>query len=182
MKNVIVLLLLVTFVLLSFCGCQHFDLRFVDEWLGNKEDALKLPEEMPAEFSFALSWGSEYGSYDSSTGVLKKPYGDKYVTEYAMSEEELRAVYKLIYDLDIFSYADELSDDDYQQVTDVGIYLSLTVNANGLTKTVSAECAYGWYAGKTDKARAYFNTVRAIGDMLEATDEWKSLPPRPYYW
>ena len=180
MKKTVCLILTLTFVLLCFSGCLSFNLDFLSGLFDEEEEAPKLPEKMPADFTFSIKWGNENGNYDASTGVLKKPYGDKYVTNYVMSQEELETVYSLIYDLDILSYEDELSELDYQQVSCGGLNLLLSVKADGITKTVSVKYAYGWYAGKTDKVRKYFNTVKAIGDMLEATDEWHTLPPSPY--
>ena len=178
MKKTISLILTAVMILLCFSGCESVDFDSIVNAVFYKD---KLPKKMPKDFSFSVHWSGR--SYDSQTGTLSNyvdSTGTKHKTEYVMPEEKLKTVYSLIYDLDVLSYSDRLTPDDYLSASCVGSYFSLTVNANGISKTIDAPDAVGWWAGRTFEASKFFETVKAIGDILEATEEYQALPPRPW--
>lgn len=162
MKRIISLILVTCALLLCLSGCIN---------------TTSLPEEMPDDFSFYIKWGTNgYHSYRSSTGELSKwPTHIIYSGIYKMPEEELKTVYNLIYDLNVESYDDELNKNSYKQVDDGEDYF-LMVCANGVEKTISASSASGIDAGKTIKAKKFFDTMKTIIETLKAKDEWKILP------
>ena len=94
MKKLITLVLL----LLTLTSCNLFK--------------RSLPKEMPEDFSFQVMWNN-YGisTYDSKTGILiKHKYAsnvDNYTTTYFLTDNELKEIYNLIYELNIESYPDE---------------------------------------------------------------------------
>ena len=70
-----------------------------------------LPEEMPEDFSFEITWGI-YGvsSYDRKTGELVKTSHatnpDDYVTKYELSDENKKLIYDYIrsFPLNLYSF------------------------------------------------------------------------------
>ena len=177
MKKILALILVSVFLLLCLSGCRVSD-------SSNDEDAKKhqtlLPEEMPEDFSFIVRWDSGgCFKYDSSNGqLIKHSFREDGSTTYVMPKEELETIYKLIYDLNIESYPDMLDESTYQ-LSDPSQDFYLTVNANGVCKTVAAISAEGLNYGKTPEAKKFFNTVKYIINLLQNTEEWKSLPTLP---
>ena len=172
MKKTISLILSVVLIILSLSSCQVLDLL-----RGEEENPPTLPEEMPENFSFILRWHkSGLSSYDSSSGELNKIRCDESAV-YIMSQEELKTVYKLIYDLDILSYEDELDQSKYSTSMPIHDYY-FTVKANDITKSVIALNASPTSSTTSQKYWKYFYTVRTIIKMLQATDAWESLVPK----
>lgn len=149
-------------------------------------NANSLPEEMPDDFSFSMTWGTfGYSSYDSKTGTLVKTTDatnpDDYVTTYILSEEELKTIYNLIRDLNIESYDDEFDSLAFNG-SDPHLTLSLTVHTNSMDKTIKANEVASYNSTNTIKGKKYLDTVKAIRDILEGTDEWKALPDYEFYY
>ena len=177
MKKRLVLILVALSLLLSLSGCQIFD---SSQGKDANDNQTSLPKEMPEDFSFIVRWDSGgCFKYDSSNGQLvKDSYREDGSTTYVMPKEELETIYKLIYDLNIESYPDRLDESTYQ-LSDPNQDFYLTVNANGVCKTVAAIAAEEINAGKTPEAKKFFNTIKYIINLLENTEEWKSLPTAP---
>ncbi|MBQ3016016.1 MAG: hypothetical protein IJD79_04470 [Clostridia bacterium] len=166
MKKTIATILILISLVLSFTGCIN---------------TTALPKEMPDDFTFYVSWGDSNSYYDSATGELRKRSGDKFVTTYIMTEDELEVIYNIIREMKIESFDDILSYSDVQ-----GLYgcspcmtVSISVKAGEVDRTVTAEKIPGFSAGLTRKGKRYLEAVKEIVDILEATEEWKSLPPDP---
>ena len=173
MKKTISLILSVVLILLCLSSCQVLDLL-----RGEEENPPTLPEEMPENFSFILRWHkSGLSSYDSSSGELNKIGCDESAV-YIMPQEDLKKVYKLIYNLDILSYEDELDQSKYVSAPPPGNDYYFTVKANDITKSVIALNASPTSSTTSQKYWKYFYTVRTIIKMLQATDEWESLVPK----
>ncbi|MBR2024489.1 MAG: hypothetical protein IKA02_01630 [Clostridia bacterium] len=170
MKKIIALFLLLTVVVFTF-GCNN---DVVDD---------TLPEEMPDDFYFTLSWGA-FGrsSYDSKTGKLVKDsyvYDvDNFSTTYYLSDYEMKYIYDMIRDLHLEQYPDEFDDNDFI-TSDPYLTYSLSVEGGGFYKTVKAnEVGIAYLedsAGKTKKAKDYLKTIDEIVNILTRTDEWNEL-------
>ena len=161
MKKLITLVLL----LLTLTSCNLFK--------------RSLPKEMPEDFSFQVMWNN-YGisTYDSKTGILiKHKYAsnaDNYTTTYFLTDNELKEIYNLIYELNIESYPDE-----FPYGTFVDAYpsstLSLTVFTKDYSKTVKAD-SVGAYEAFTIKGTKYLEVIKGISAILTETEAWKALP------
>ena len=163
MKRICVLLLVTIFTL---TGCSTELLSI-----------FSLPEEMPADFSFSIVWGT-FGlrSYDSDTGELTNngattvSRAERTVICF-LPEEKMKEIYALIYELDIMRY--ESYPITGYNGSDPYSSLSLTARSKFINKTVKIN-EYG--SATNERIRKYADTVYAIAEILEATDEWKSIP------
>ena len=139
-----------------------------------------LPKEIPDDFSFKVIWGT-YGisSYDSETGTLIKTSDatnpEDYITTYFLTDDELQKIYKLIYDLDIESYPDSLSDKSFSTANPY-MNLKLEVKTENINKTINAFKVSDYNSGYNIKTKKYLNVIKSIRDILINTEEWKALP------
>ena len=135
--------------------------------------------DIPADFSFALTWNC-YGvsSYDSATGKLVKTtdatHPEDYVTCHALTDGEREYVYNLNCDLDVNSYPDEY--DPGNGGSEPPMTLILTVRAGGVEKTIRAEHISLLFESENEKGQRFLSTCKDICNMLMATEEWKALP------
>ncbi|MBR6709186.1 MAG: hypothetical protein IKL84_05855 [Clostridia bacterium] len=145
------------------------------------ETKLNLPEKMPDDFSFALTWGC-YGisSYDSRTGKLVKTtdatHPEDYVTAYTMSAEELARVYATLRALEINEYPLVYDPQEGGVMSRPTMTLILTVRTGSETRTVKAENIALIYESKSEKGQRFLDACRTIHDMLTATEAWQALP------
>lgn len=139
-----------------------------------------LPEEMPEDFSFEITWGT-YGvsSYDSKTGELVKTSHatntEDYVTKYELSDENKRLIYDYIRTLNPDDYPDEYNPNE-GVYSEPSMTLILTVCANGTEKTIKAENIAHADDSKSTKGRRFLSTCNKITDILTSSEEWKALP------
>lgn len=143
-----------------------------------------LPEQMPKDFRFSITWNTDgISSYDSKTGILvKDKYSSKpeeYTTTYFLSDDELKEVYALIYELNIDSYPDEIPYGTFA-AADPSSKLILSVSTGDYSKTVIAN-SVGAYEAYTIKGEKYLNVIRSIREILTNTEEWKALPDYEFY-
>ncbi len=140
-----------------------------------------LPENMPEDFSFSLTWGC-YGisSYDSSTGKLVKTtdatHPEDYVTAYHLSEEEKMEIYECIRVLDPEEYPDTYDPQEGGLMSEPSMTLILSVYANGTEKTITAKDIAYSYNSKDKKGQAFLSACKSIMTILTETKEWKVLP------
>lgn len=164
------LVLVIVILLSSFFGCAE----------------KTLPKEMPSDFSFSLVWGI-YGisSYDSRTGKLVKTtdatHPEDYVTYLHLSDDTLDYVYGLLLDLDIDDYPDEYDPDRHTACTPSS-ELTLTVRANGRTKTVNVEDMAASRLARIGKSGRYIETCDYIRKLIVASEEWQALPEYEFYY
>ena len=136
-------------------------------------------KSVPDDFSFALTW-NVYGisSYDSETGKLVKTNDttnpEDYTTYCQLTDEDMEYIYNLIVALDVHSYPDIY--DPQTPPSDPDATLILTVRVDDEEKTIKAECVSLFFVSENEKGQLFFDTCNAIGNLLEATDEWKALP------
>ena len=166
MKRIITLVLL----LLTLSGCNLF------------KNA--LPEEMPDDFSFAITWNTDgISTYDSKTGILiKDKYATnvaEYTTTYFLTIEELNEIYSLIYELNIANYPDEFPYGTFVDA-DPSSRLSLSVSTKDYSKTVKAN-SVGAYEAYTIKGTKYLEVIKGIKTILTETEAWKALPDYEFY-
>lgn len=147
----------------------------IDAFLAGNESTA----DVPADFSFALTWNC-YGvsSYDSETGKLIKTTDadnpDDYVTGYELQAWQRAYIYELISTLDANSYPDIY--DPGNGLSEPSATLILTVRVNGAEKTIKAEHISLHYVSDNEKGQAFLDACTAISDLLTATKEWKALP------
>ena len=171
MKRIIVLLLMLSCLLVG-CG-PHVETEF-------------LPETMPDDFSFSLTWGC-YGisSYDSKTGKLVKTtdatHPEDYVTYYELSEKNKQQIYNYIRGLDPEAYPDSYNPNK-NMASSPSMTLILTVTANGMEKTIKAEDIACTYESKNKKGQAFLSACKSIELILTGTAEWSSLPEYEFYY
>lgn len=166
------LLILIALIIVAFCftGCKQPN----------------LPEKMPENFSFSITWGVGGNStYDSKTGKLIKSADatdvSKYSTTYKMSKEELNYVYNLILDLNLEQYDTELNKSgEIQSIPPQK--LCLTVNADDFSKTIKFTDA-DWNTTTNDTPETQFLiTIKKISEILTNSNEWKELPDYEFYY
>ena len=171
MKKIIILLLVVLCIL---AGC------------GPQEKNEFLPETMPEDFSFSLTWGC-YGisSYDSSTGKLVKTtdatHPEDYITYYELSENYKKRIYDYIRNLDPESYPDNYNPQK-GLASSPSMTLILTVYANGTKKEIKAEDIAMTYEAKNKKGQKFLSACRSIELILTGTVEWSSLPEYEFFY
>ena len=160
--TIILLALLMVFALFS-CG-------------GKEKSAPPAPDD----FSFAYTWGCEYGPsrYDSKTGeLIKTKHATNpadFVTTLVLSDEIKQNVWELIWALDVSSYPDEYyPENGYAMPPSTFV---LTVRANGAEKTIKAEDNSGSFVSKTEKGQAFLDVCKYIKTVLISSEEWKALP------
>ena len=148
------------------------------------EDNIVLPDD----FSFSIVWDTfGISSYDSKTGKLIKTYDtadiNKYTAVYNMTEEELLAVYKILfYDIDIREYPDaydpynDPSGKSGRVTADPWDNVIIKVTANGEEKTVECKEIVRSYKGYNGLATAFVLAKFRIESILTSTPEWKALP------
>ena len=173
MKRIVALFMLSIMVLFVLgCGNDKYN------------DSKILPNEMPEDFSFTISWGV-FGksSYNSKTGILVKTTDatnpDDYITSYNLSNYEMKCIYNMLCELHMESYPNEMDEKDFV-MSDPYCKYSLSVECDGFSKTITANYVGIPYleesAGKTKKAKKYLETIDEIVEILTGTDEWKALP------
>lgn len=150
-----------------------------------KENSSKS-DIVPEDFAFSLTWGC-YGisSYDSKTGKLVKTTDatnpDDYVTYYQLTDQDKEYVYNLVASLDVNSYPD-VYNPQKNIVSEPPMTLILTVNYNGMQKTIKAERLSFSFKSKDAKGQAFLSVCEAISNRLTATEEWKALPEYEHFY
>ena len=138
------------------------------------------------DFAFSLTWGT-YGisSYDSSTGKLVKTtdatHPEDYVTEYHLTNEEKKRILGLISDLDMESYPDEYNPHGNGSSVPY-MTLVLSVNANGIDKTVTAKETALSFEANNIKGQKFLDACRTIIDILTETEAWNALPEYEFFY
>lgn len=144
---------------------------------GGKE---KSAPPAPDDFSFAYTWGCEYGPsrYDSKTGELIKTEvatdPSDYVTNFKLSDEEKQHIWEIIYTLDVGSYPDEYYPENGYAIPPSTFVL--TVRANGEEKTIKAEDNSGSFVSESEMGQAFLDVCKYIKTVLISSEEWKALP------
>ena len=146
-----------------------------------------LPETMPEDFSFSLTWGC-YGisSYDSYTGKLVKTtdatHPEDYVTYYELSEEEKTQIYDYICALEPKNYPDNYDPQEGQRLSEPSMTLILSVYSNGTEKTIKAQNIAIAYESEDKNGQMFLTTCKAIQTILTETEEWKALPEYEFFY
>ena len=157
---------------------NRIDVRYesIDEFVNAISSSNK---SVPDDFSFALTW-NVFGisSYDSHTGKLVKTTDatnpDDYITYCQLTDEDMEYIYNLIVALNVYSYPDIY--DPQTPPSDPDATLILTVRVDDEEKTIKAEYVSLFFVSENEKGQLFLDTCNAIGNLLEATDEWKALP------
>ena len=151
-------------------------------WDGADPTGLKtLPETIPEDFSFALTWNC-YGvsSYDSKTGKLVKTtdatHPEDYVTTCHLPEETTKQIYDMLRDLDIGEYPYLYNPYGNGDASEPPMSLILTVRISETERTIRAEDISLSYQAGNKKGQNFLDVCREISDTLTATEEWKALP------
>jgi len=146
-----------------------------------QEQTVFLPENMPEDFEFSLTWGC-YGisSYDSKTGMLVKAtdatHPTDYVACYELSEVEKQQIYEIIRTLNPEDYPDVYDPQEGECMSEPSMTLVLTVKSNGTEKAISAKDIAYAFTAKNKKGQAFLTACDRIKTLLIETEEWKALP------
>ena len=173
--------ILLSLFLLSGCGIVHDNIFLKERITANPSQEYDLDD-----FYFKLVWGT-YGesSYDSRTGKLIKTTNatrpEDYVANCILSEEELSEIYELLIALKVEEYPDNY-DPNPTLKSDPSITITLTVHTNEYEKTITAEDIALNYTASNKKGQRFLDTVKAISNILKATEEWQSLPDYEFYY
>ena len=142
---------------------------------------MELPEIMPKDFFFALTWNT-YGisSYDSNTGKLVKTtdatHPEDYITFYTLSNEDAERIYDLIQGLNVNDYPEIYDPHEGGLMSRPSMTLILTVRVGDKMKSIKAKNIAITYDADNKKGQKFLLTCKAIRDILTATEEWKALP------
>ena len=157
-------------------------------WDGTDPTGLEtLPETIPEDFSFALTWNC-YGisSYDSKTGKLVKTtdatHPEDYVTTCHLPEETTKQIYDMLRDFDIGEYPYLYNPYGNGAASEPPMSLILTVRVGEAERTIRAEDISLSYQTSSKKGQRFLDVCREISDILAATDEWKALPDYEFYY
>ncbi len=138
-------------------------------------------DEIPEDFSFALTW-STYGisSYDSKTGKLVKTDRDvrtpeNFITNYMLTDEDKVFIYNQLLALNVYSYPDIFDPENGVSIPDRT--LIITLREKGGEKTIKAEHVSVSPRSITKKGQKFLDTCKEISNLLRETEEWKALPP-----
>lgn len=195
MKKLIALALALVCVL-GLAGCKEpkggilddgADIGVDAEHPGRETNKVDDTQKVPADFSFALTWGC-YGisSYDSTTGKLVKTthatVPEDYITYYTLTEAEMRSIYQVIMALNADSYPDQYDPQQGRLASDPPMTLILTVRIDEAEKTIKAENIAITDESEDARGQAFLTACKTIRDVLIASEEWKALPDYEFYY
>ena len=146
--------------------------------VGCDSNMTSLPQEMPEDFSFTLTFDFD-GYYDSKTGVLQNGFNYdlncECITTLKFSEEELKEIYGIFLDGTIDRWKEKLTVSDDLVEPSYTIDISFTAN----NETINI-CIYGAsfisleeWKNSVRLGKAYY---RIVDEYIKASDEFKSLP------
>ena len=147
----------------------------------------KLPDTMPEDFSFALTWNC-YGisSYDSKTGKLVKTtdatHPEDYVTTYKLHEDEAERIYDFIRALNVNDYPEIYNPHEDGLASSPSMTLILTVRVGERERMIKAEDIALTYESNNQKGQYFLTTCSAIRGILTTTETWKALPDYEFYY
>lgn len=138
--------------------------------LVNKNDyQTSLPIEMPSDFRIFIM-GSDYFSFDSMTHRLRYGYNNE--TTLVLSQDDLKAIYQLLRDIqfDIYPHMIDVSDGELNG------YISISISGTG----VDGDC---WINGTYNLDVDFWKSHQELGsvihkilnDYIKNTDEFKQL-------
>ncbi|MBQ8752431.1 MAG: hypothetical protein IJZ13_04930 [Clostridia bacterium] len=144
---------------------------------------LNLPEEMPEDFAFSLTWGTfGISSYNSETGLLVKTTDvferdpAEYQTMLTLSDEQMAEVYALIRKLNPEAYPEKFDISPFTG-SDPSMTLGLSVRYGEYEKAVMCvDVAQYDDPHVVGKNKRFLECHKAIRDILTATPEWQALP------
>lgn len=156
------------------------------------ENSLKKTKCYLGDISYTLRWGT-YGisSYDSWDGKLVKTTDatkpEDYVTHFRPSLEEEYEIYKMIKELDVFSYPDEFDpfsapDAEERAGSKPSQTIVFYVRQGGSEKLIKAENVCLGNSSNYEKGQKFLDVVNYITDILTSSKEWKALPDYEVYY
>ena len=146
--------------------------------LGCDTNMTSLPEEMPDDFSFTLTFGFD-GYYDSKTGILKNGYNNELECECKtilyFTEEELKGIYEIFRCYGIDRFDSELKATDQMAKPSYNIVITYFLN-NKESKIIIQNGSIGLNNWSYNKklGEAYF---KIVDEYIKASEEFKLLPP-----
>ena len=155
--------------------------------LGRETDVkIELPEIMPDDFSFALTWGCwGISSYDSRTGRLVKTtdatHPEDYVTAYTLTAEQTQSIYDLLRALNVNGYPTIYNPHD-GIASSPPMSLILTVRIGDRVKQIKAENIAISYETNHKEGQRFLTACKTIQEILTSTEEWKVLPDYEFYY
>ena len=147
--------------------------------VGCDTNMTSLPQEMPTDFSFSLTFGFD-GYYDSRSGVLQNGYNYDLdcscETTLFFTEEELQEIYSIFLEGSIDRWPEEMRVS--RDLRDPSYVIEIVFVANGTTEKIKIYGASSisldeWNSG-VRLGRAYY---KIVNDYIKASQEYQSLPP-----
>lgn len=160
--------ILVYIFLLVLCLCL----------VGCDTNKTSLPQEMPEDFSFTLTFGFD-GYYDSKTGVLKNGYNHdldcECVTTLQFSKDELKEIYGIFLDGTIDRCNEKLTVSDDLVIPSYIIEISFTANNETIKVNIygASSISLDEWKNSVRLGRAYY---RIVDEYIKTSEEFKSLP------
>ena len=146
--------------------------------VGCDTNKTSLPQEMPEDFSFTLTFGF-VGYYDSKTGVLKNGYNHdldcECVTTLQFSKEELKEIYGIFLDGTIDRWNEKLTVSDDLVEPSYTIKISFTANNETIKVNIygASFISLDEWDNSVRLGRAYY---RIVDEYIKTSEEFKSLP------
>lgn len=132
-------------------------------------------QEIPADFAFTLSWGTDGAcSYHSAAGALRN--GDSFEAqgELTLTQEQRQTAWSILSSLDWDGYPEDYHPGNAE--TDPTMDLRLSFTANGRTHTVRCTEIGTGFTSPDPKGNAFLQACQQLIALLQRTDAWQALP------
>lgn len=132
-------------------------------------------QEVPADFAFTLSWGTEGAcSYNSAAGALRNGDSMEAQGELALSQEQRQAAWSILSSLDWDSYPAVYHPGNADTKPTMDLQLSFT--ANGQTHSVRCIAIGTEFTSPDPAGNAFLQVCQQLIALLQRTDAWQALP------
>lgn len=163
-------------------GSAYYDEYFTPD--GDAVDNTAQPHEMPADFSFTITFGFD-GYYDSKTGILQNGYNYDLACEcettLKFSEEELKEIYEIFLEGSIDRWNEELTVSYNLVKPSYIIDISFTANSETINIRIFGASFIGLneWENSVELGKAYY---KIVDEYIKASDEFKSLPKNQKFY
>ncbi|MBQ8293478.1 MAG: hypothetical protein IJX78_06760 [Bacilli bacterium] len=146
--------------------------------VGCDTNMTSLPEEMPEDFSFALTFGFN-GYYDSKTGVLKNGYNYdldcECETTLLFTEQELKEIYEIFLEGSIDRWNEKLTVSDNLVNPSYTIDIFFTANNKTIDITIygASYISFDKWENGVKLGKAYY---KIVNQYIKESEEYKALP------
>lgn len=132
-------------------------------------------QEVPGDFAFTLSWGTDGAcSYNSAAGALRSGDSAGAQGELTLSPEQQQAAWSILSSLDWDSYPENYHPGNADTKPTMDLQLSFT--ANGQTHTVRCMAIGTEFTSPNPEGNAFLQACQQLIALLQRTDAWQALP------